>query len=155
MIVNNEFFKATKKNYISRYYGTFILALIFLIIFGFFIPEKIDLDFCRLLIEKHIVGILLFSGFVMLLQILAFFDCGTRTEILELTPISVIFHFFNKKSLELKYSEIESYEMRYIFKPPADFKFIMKNGEEKYIYARVENKELAFEKIQDEIKKLK
>jgi hypothetical protein len=78
-------------------------------------------------------------------QLNGYLSTQKHTIILTLNKDSLTFNFFNKTSITLKYSEIESLKLtKNMFK---NFEFTLKNGEKKIVYATLKDKMKAFEEI--------
>ncbi len=144
-------FEANWRCYSNRYCGGVIIfgmILMFMLIRplsagkGFMFFELFGEFFLR---DIRITGLLL--GICLFAQIGLYLTSGSFSRFIVINHDKVIFHLFNKKTHELKYSDLSYIEnINSVY-----FLFVFKDGQTQQISNSVKNSELAFEMIRKKI----
>ena len=148
-------YRAQTQSYNFRYNSGITMVIMPLLLWMIFYPLVKGQGFVffeafhKFFLNKEIKIALFFLGLTLIAQLNGYYTTQQYPKTLSLKNGYLIFHFFNKKKLELKYSEIEFvFFTQDIFK---NFEFIFKNGDKKIVYAAIKNKEEALKLIQKKI----
>ena len=149
---NNQIFDSDKAVNIARkFLGIFLVFGFYVLLPLFWKGLEQTLIFIKSIINDPLT-ILIFLLPPVLFQIFTLFNTSKNVEILILKKESIsikLFGIFHNKTIELKYTEI--FNLKYSEDQFKFFIFILKNGEEKKINARIKNKQQAFDLINKKI----
>lgn len=145
-------FEANWRCYSTRYCGG-LVGLGIMLLFVTIRPMTDDQLTSKLLFDTmflkdiRVVGLLL--GICLYGQIICYFCSNTLTKLLTIEEDKAIFHFFNNKVHEFKYSDLSSLD--YTNDLYKIFLFTFKDGKKQKISSSVKNHKMASEIIRKKI----